>query len=92
MVTGWLCREQQAVIHYLKEENRVLRELTGGRRLHFTDAQRRRLARRARTIGRRGLRDMACIVAPETVLRWYRQLVAKKYDGSHRRGIGRPRK
>ena len=37
MVAGWLCREQEGVIHYLKEENRVLRELLGDKRLRFTN-------------------------------------------------------
>ena len=44
MVAGWMNREQGDVIDYLKEENRVLRELFGNKRLRFTDAQRRRLA------------------------------------------------
>ena len=44
MVAGWLCREQEAVIGYLKEENKVLRELLGPKRPLLTDAQRRRLA------------------------------------------------
>ncbi len=91
MVAGWLCREQEAVIDYLREENKVLREQLGTRRLRFTDAQRRRLARKGKLIGSRGLRALDCIVTPETILRWYRQLVAKKYDGSKRRGPGRPR-
>ncbi len=43
-LAGWMNREQLAVIDYLKEENRVLRELHGKRRLRFTDGQRRRLA------------------------------------------------
>ena len=34
---------------------------------------------------------MACIATPDTILRWYRELVARKYDGSARRGPGRPR-
>ena len=91
MVAGWLQREQSAVIEYLKEENKVLREQLGGKRLRFTDAQRRRLARRGKLVGRRGLQELGGIVTPDTILRWYRQLVAKKYDGSQRRGLGRPR-
>ena len=91
MIAGWLRREQEAVIEYLKEENKVLREQLGTRRLRFTDAQRRRLARKGKVVGGRGLRVLDCIVTPETILRWYRQLVAKKYDGSRRRGPGRPR-
>jgi hypothetical protein len=44
MVVGWVTRRQQHVIEYLLEENRVLREQLSGKRLRFTDAQRRRLA------------------------------------------------
>ncbi len=88
---GWMNRHQQEVIEYLQEENRALREQLGGRRLRFTDVQRRRLARRAHQIGRRGLTEIATLVAPDTLLRWYRELVARKYDGSGKRGPGRPR-
>ena len=89
-VAGWVNRGQQQVIEYLLEENRVLREQLGGRRLRLTDTQRRRLAVRARALGRRALMGVACIVTPDTLLRWYRSLIAKKYDGSCRRGPGRP--
>ena len=88
---GWVNRFQQDAIEYLKEENRVLREQLGGRRLRFTDAQRRRLAAKARTLGRDGLKEIADLVTPDTLLRWYKKLIAKKYDGSQRRGPGRPR-
>ena len=81
MVAAWLSREQRAAIEYLREENKVLREQLGGRRLRFTDAQRRPLARTGKLIGRRGLRELSCVVTPETILRWYRQLVAAKHDG-----------
>jgi putative transposase len=90
IVAAWLTREQASVIEYLQEENKVLREQLGGKRLRFTNAQRRRLARKGKLVGRRGLRELGCIVTPETILRWYRQLVAAKYDGSKRRGPGRP--
>jgi hypothetical protein len=44
ILAGSLNRRQQDAIDYLREENRVLREMLGGRRLLFTDAQRKRLA------------------------------------------------
>ncbi|TMA32595.1 MAG: hypothetical protein E6J87_12470 [Deltaproteobacteria bacterium] len=53
--------------------------------------QRRRLARKAKPLGRARLRELSPIVTPDTLLRWYRELVAQKYDGSARRGPGRPR-
>ncbi len=90
-VAGWIHRGQQNVIEYLVAENRVLREQLGGRRLRLTDDQRRRLAVRAKVLGRSGLQGIAGIVTPDTLLGWYRKLVAAKYDGTERRGPGRPR-
>jgi hypothetical protein len=88
-VAGWINRGQQRVIEYLVEENQVLRDELGGRRLRLTDKQRRRLAVRARALGRRAPMEVACIVTPDTLLRWYKCLVAKKYGGSRRRRPGR---
>ena len=88
---GWVNRSQQNVIEYLHEENRVLRDQLGGKRLLFTDAQRRRLAAKAKAIGRRGLFDIGTLVTPDTLLRWYRRLIASKYDGSKARKAGRPK-
>src|ERR671912_294999 len=83
--------QQQQAIEYLREENKVLREQLGGRRLRFTDDQRRRLAAKAKGLGRRVLAEIATIVTPETLLTWHRKLIAQKYDGSGKRGAGRPR-
>jgi len=69
----------------------VLREQLGGRRLRLNDNQRRRLATRAKGLGRKILAEVATIVTPETLLAWYRKLIAQKYDGSGKRGPGRPR-
>ena len=63
----------------------------GKKRLRFTDDQRCRLATKAKKLGRKKLMDIASIVTPDTLLRWYRNLIAKKYDGSKNRGPGRPR-
>ena len=90
-VAGWISRRQGEAIEYLLEENRVLREHLGERRHRFTDGQRRRLAEKGKRLGTKRLRALASIVTPETILRWYRTLVAKKYDGSSKRGPGRPR-
>src|SRR5262245_28757692 len=62
----------------------------GTRRLRLTDDQRRRLAVKGKALGRRRLRDIAGIVTPDTILRWYRRLVAKRYAGSKKRAPGRP--
>jgi putative transposase len=90
-VAGWMNQQQQDAIDYLREENRILREQLGGRRLRLNDAQRRRLASKAKRLGRKMLAAVATIVTPETLLAWHRTLIAQKYDGSSRRGPGRPR-
>jgi len=79
------------VIEYLREENRVLREQLGDRRIRFTDGQRRRLAAKAKGLGRKILEQVATIVTPDTLLAWHRRLIAQKYNGSGRRQPGRPR-
>jgi putative transposase len=88
---GWMNQQQQQVIEYLVEENRVLREQLGGRRLRFNDDQRRRLAAKGKQLGRKLLAQIATIVTPETLLTWHRKLIARKYDGSANRMPGRPR-
>ena len=75
-------QRQQHLIEYLVEENRVLREQIGKRRMRFTDEQRRRLAARAKKLTRKVLAQVARIFTPETLLAWHRKLIAKKYDGS----------
>jgi putative transposase len=77
-LVGWLDRQQQAAGAYLLEENRILRGQLHGRRLRLSDDERRRLAVRGHRLGRRGLRRIATIVTPDTILRWHRQLIARK--------------
>jgi transposase InsO family protein len=90
-IAGWLNQPQRDALDCLREENRVLREQLGGKRLRLNDDQRRRLAAKAKMLGRRILREVATIVTPETLLAWHRKLIAQKYDGSEQRGPGRPR-
>jgi putative transposase len=90
-LAGWLNQQQQDIIDYLQEENRVLREQLSGKRLRFSDDQRRRLAVRAKKLGWRMLQEVSTIVTPATLLAWHRRLIAKKYDGHKQRGPGRPR-
>ena len=88
----WLGRVLQEQVDFLKAENRLLREKLGTKRIRLTNAERRRLAMLGKKLGKKGLAAVATIALPETILRWYRELVAKKYDGSERRGPGRPAK
>ena len=90
VLIGWLDRQEREALAYLIEENRVLRAQLGGQRLRLTDDDRRRLAVRAFRLGRQGLRHVATIVTPDTLLRWHRQLIARKWTyarKSPRRGV-----
>jgi len=78
-VTTWLDRREREMLAYLIEENRVLRRRLGRRRVRLTDDDRRKLAARAHRIGRQALRSVATIVGPDTLLRWHRQLIARKW-------------
>jgi transposase InsO family protein len=92
MMAGWLQRHQQQVITYLQEENRVLKAQLGGRRLRLTDTERHRLAALAHPLERQCLNEVATIATPDTLLRWYKRLIAQKFDGSKQRHqLGRPR-
>ena len=64
-LAGWLNQQQQDVIDYLQQENRVLREQLGGKRLRFSDDQRRRLAVRAKKLGWRMLNELTTIVTQQ---------------------------
>jgi putative transposase len=84
-LSGWLNDHQQDVIAYLFEENRTLRSQLAGRRPRLTDAQRRRLAQRGKRLGRRTLSQVATIVTAETLLRWHRHFIARKWTYATRR-------
>src|SRR5881227_740200 len=75
-LAGWMTQRQLQTIEYLREENRVLREQLGDRRVRFNDDQRRRLAAKAKGLGRRCLEEVATLVTPETLLAWHRKLIA----------------
>lgn len=90
-LAGWINRQQLDVIAYIQEENRILKNKLKGKRIRFTDDERRRLAVKGKVLGRKVLREVASIVTPDTILAWHRKLIAQKWDYSHRRGPGRPR-
>ena len=90
VLTGWLDRRERHAVAYLIEENRLLRRQLGGRRLRLTDDDRRRLAAQAHRVGRAVLREIATIATPDTLLRWHRQLIARKWTyarKSRQRGV-----
>jgi hypothetical protein len=79
-VAGSFNQQQRDALDYLREENRVLREQLGNKRLRLNDDQHRRLAAKAKMLGPRILHEVATIVTPETLLAWQRKLIAKKCD------------
>jgi transposase InsO family protein len=91
LLAGWISRQQLIVIEYLKAENRMLRERLKRRSLRFSDRERALLARKAFGIPRKALLELGTIVTPDTLLRWHRQWIARKFDFSHCRRPGRPR-
>jgi len=96
MLAGWINRQQQETIEYLKAENAILKEellkATGKKRILLNDSQRRRLAILGKRLGRKLLGEVCCAFSPDTLLGWHRKLVAIKYDGSKNRSkFGRPR-
>jgi len=90
-VTGLVNQQPLLQIEYLEAENRILKaRLQPGWRL--SDGERATLAEIARRLGRKGLEQVARLAKPDTILAWYRQLVAEKFDGcKKRRSPGRPR-
>ena len=93
VIAGWMNREQQEVIEYLRAENAVLREKLGKRRILLSDDQRRRMAVKGKILGYKRLSEVGTLFTPDTILRWHRQLIANKWDHSNRRSEtpGRPR-
>lgn len=91
IIAGWIHRQQQEAIDYLRTENRVLRETRGPKRILLNDDQRRRLAVKGKVLGRQRLEQIGTLFTPDTILCWHRTLVAKKWDYSERRkSVGRP--
>ena len=91
ILAGWINRQQQQVIDYLRTENQVLREKLGKKRILLDDDQRRRLAVKGKVLGRKMLEQVGTLFTPDTILRWHRMLVAQKWDYSDRRKkVGRP--
>src|SRR3954467_12611758 len=90
-VTGMVDQELLARIEYLAAENRILKTQLKGR-LKLSEAERARLGEIGHRLGRKVLGEVATVARPDTILAWYRKLVARKFDGSQaRRTPRRPR-
>ena len=89
-VTGSVDQELLARNEYLAAENRILRAKLPSR-LRLSEPERVTLAEIGKRLGRKALREVASVAKPDTILAWYRRLIAQKFDGSkHRRYPGRP--
>lgn len=91
ILAGWMNRQQQFVIEYLRTENQVLREKLGTKRILLNEDQRRRLAVKGKVLGRKWMLEVGTLFTPDTILRWHRMLVASTWDTSGKRKLGRPR-
>ena len=90
-ITGTVDQELLLRNEHLAAENRILKAQLKTP-LRLTDAERMILAEIAHRLGRKALEDVANVVKPDTLLGWYRRLIARKFDGSKsRRYPGRPR-
>ena len=90
-VTGLVNQELLLRNEYLVAENRILRAHLPAR-LRLSDAERSTLAEIAKRLGRKALQEIARVAKPDTLLAWYRRLMAQKFDGSRCRAYpGRPR-
>jgi len=90
-ITGTVDQELLLRNEYLAAENRILRAQIKGRLL-LSDAEKSTLAEIAHRLGRKGLEELAAVAKPDTLLAWYRKLIANKFDGSRfRKSWGRPR-
>lgn len=90
-VTGLVNQELLLGTEYLAAENRILRAHLPPR-VRLSDPERSTLAEIGKRLGRKLLKDVACVAKPDTILAWYRQLIAQKFDGSKFRSYpGRPR-
>ena len=89
-VSGSVNQELLLRNEYLVAENRILRQKLPSR-LRLSNPERATLAEIGKRLGRKALREVACVAKPDTILAWYRRLIAQKFDGSkHRQYPGRP--
>jgi len=90
-ITGTVDQELLLRNEYLVTENRILRNQIKGR-VRLSDGERKTLAEMGQKLGKKALAEVAKIVKPDTILAWYRKLVAQKFDGSQQRqSPGRPK-
>jgi transposase InsO family protein len=91
-LAGWVNERQRQIIEFQNAQIAALMQSLGRKRILLTEDQRRLLAVKGKALGRKALHELTTIVTPDTILRWHRELVAKKWDHSEqRKNVGRPR-
>jgi len=92
VLCGWVNQRQQEMIAFQNTQIESLLQKLGQKRLLLTDDQRRLLAVKGHALGRKALMELTTIVTPDTILRWHRELVARKWDHNDKgKSVGRPR-
>ena len=85
-------RDKDAEILALRHQITVLQRQLHGEKVRFTPIDRAWLAAVLHRLRRNVLRDFRLLVHPETVLRWHRDLMARRHARISRpRQVGRPR-
>src|SRR6266436_5768984 len=79
-ITGTVDQELLLRNEYLATENRILRAQIKGSLL-LSDAEKATLAEIAHRLGRKALEELTAVAKPDTLLAWYRKLIANKFDG-----------
>ncbi len=90
LVSGHVDEELLVRNEYLATENKILKSKLQ-KPVQFNDGERKQLAKIGKRMGFKALKEISCIVQPETILKWFSKLAAKKFDGSsYRKTFGRP--
>ena len=85
ILAGWINRQQQAILEFQRLQIEALLKQLGKKRILLSEDQRNLLAIKGKAIGRKALKEVSLIVTPDTILRWHRELVAKKWNYTERR-------
>ena len=80
ILAGWIHRQQQDVIEYLRTENQVLKEKLGKKRILLNDDQRRQLAVQGKVLGRKMLEEVGTLFTPDTILSRRDKLVTLEFE------------
>ena len=78
VLASWVHREQQKIIEFYQTQLEAMMKAQGKKRILLSDDQRRLLAVKGKSLGRKALMELTMIVTPDTIMRWHRTLVAQQ--------------